>query len=158
MPNDTADKLVQISTATISMQLLKRGIRRCYIEGSVPLTSGYERVAGPAFTIRFVPMREEITTSYAAGQEKEITLHDGSVVHLHKTSENYDPYDKEDALHHMNQHKKEGKIATGLLYINQSTSDLHELQDTVDKPFNSMNEAELCPGNEALRDINDTFR
>lgn len=108
--------------------------------------------------VDFVPMREEITTSYGAGQEKEITLHDGSVVHLHKTSDNYDPYDKENALHHINQHKKEGKIATGLLYINQSTSDLHELQDTVDKPFNSLNESELCPGSEALRDINDTFR
>lgn len=67
MPNDTAAQLVQISTATITMQLLKRGIRRCYIEGPVPLTPGYERVAGPAFTIRFVPMREDLSTpaSYA---------------------------------------------------------------------------------------------
>ena len=106
----------------------------------------------------FVPMRKEITTSYAAGKEKEITLHDGSVIHLHKTNGNYDPYDKENALHHINQHKKQGKIATGLLYINQSTSDLHELQDTVDKPFNSLNSHDLCPGNEALSDINNTFR
>ena len=59
---------------------------------------------------------------------------------------------------HINQHKKNGKIATGLLYINQSTSDLHELQDTVDKPFNSLNNHDLCPGNEVLADINDTFR
>ena len=41
--------------------------------------------------IDFVPMRKEITTRYAAGKEKEITLHDGSVIHLHKTSESYDP-------------------------------------------------------------------
>jgi 2-oxoglutarate ferredoxin oxidoreductase subunit beta len=109
-------------------------------------------------TLDFVPMRKEITTSYAAGKEKEITLHDGSVIHLHKTNGNYDPYDKENALHHINQHKKQGKIATGLLYINQSTSDLHELQDTVDKPFNSLNSHDLCPGNEALSDINNTFR
>ncbi|MCP5080216.1 MAG: ribonuclease activity regulator RraA [Alphaproteobacteria bacterium] len=67
MANETLDKLVQISTATITMQLLKRGIRRCYIEGATPLTGGYERVAGPAFTIRFVPMREDVSTpaSYA---------------------------------------------------------------------------------------------
>ena len=31
-----------------------------------------------------VPMQKEITTSYAACKEKEITLHDGSVIHLHK--------------------------------------------------------------------------
>ena len=88
----------------------------------------------------------------------DITLHDGSVIHLHKTSQNYDPYDKENALHHINQYKKQGKIATGLLYINQSTSDLHELLDTVDKPFNSLGKHDLCPGNEVLADINQTFR
>lgn len=58
----------------------------------------------------------------AIGQEKEITLHDGSVIRLHKSGYNYDPYDKENALHHISQHKKPGKIATGLLYINQSAS------------------------------------
>lgn len=108
--------------------------------------------------VDFVPMREEITTSYPPGHEKEITLHDGSVIHLHKTSTNYDPYDKENALHHINAHKKQGKIATGLLYINQSTSDLHALQDTVEKPFNKLSTQDLCPGNEALADINNTFR
>ena len=67
MAKDVADQLVQISTATITMQLLKRGIRRCSIEGAAPLAEGYERVAGPAFTIRFVPMREDLSTpaSYA---------------------------------------------------------------------------------------------
>ena len=108
--------------------------------------------------VDFVPMREEITTIYSAGKEKEITLHDGSVIHLQKTSSNYDPYDKENALHHINKHKKQGQIATGLLYINQSTSDLHELQDTVDKPFNTLGNHDLCPGNEVLTDINETFR
>lgn len=108
--------------------------------------------------VDFVPLREEIITSYAAGKEKEITLHDGSVVHLHKTDNNYDPTDKENALHHINEHKKQGKIATGLLYINQSTSDLHELQETVDKPLNCLGNQELCPGSEALNDINNTFR
>jgi len=108
--------------------------------------------------VDYVPMRKEITTSYDAGQEKEITLHDGSVIHLHKTGNNYDPYDKQNALRHINEHKNQGKIATGLLYINQSTSDLHELVDTVDKPFNTLNEHDLCPGAESLADINQTFR
>ena len=108
--------------------------------------------------VDFVPMRKEITTSYAAGKEKEITLHDGSVIHLHKTGEDYDPYDKENALHHINAYKNKGKIATGLLYINQSKSDLHDLQDTVDKPFNQLTHHDLCPGNDALSDINQTFR
>ena len=108
--------------------------------------------------VNFVPMREEITASYAAGKEKEITLHDGSAIHLHKTGQDYDPTNKENALHHVNAYKEQGKIATGLLYINQSTSDLHELQETVDKPLNSLGNQELCPGSKALNDINNTFR
>lgn len=108
--------------------------------------------------VDFVPMRKEITTSYAPGKVKEITLHDGSVIHLHKTSDNYDPHSKENALHHINAYKKQGKIATGLLYINQTTSDLHGIQDTVDRPFNSLSSQDLCPGNEVLADINNTFR
>jgi len=124
-------------------------------------THGYKNTwenYGALSAVDFVPMREEITTSYAPGQAKEITLHDGSVIHLHKTSNNYDPYDKENALHHINAHKKQGKIATGLLYINQSTSDLHDLQDTVEKPLNTLVANELCPGDEALDAINNTFR
>ena len=43
-------------------------------------------------------------------------------------------------------------------YINQSTSDLYELQNTVDKSFNQLIEHDLCPGDEVLQDINQTFR
>jgi 2-oxoglutarate ferredoxin oxidoreductase subunit beta len=108
--------------------------------------------------IDYVPMKQEITTNYAEGEDKEITLHDGSVIHLHKTSSNYEPYNREDALHHINQYKKNGKIATGLLYINQDTADLHELNDSVDKPLNNLSSQDLCPGNEVLQSINETFR
>jgi 2-oxoglutarate/2-oxoacid ferredoxin oxidoreductase subunit beta len=108
--------------------------------------------------VDFVPMREEITTSYKAGEDKDITLHDGSVVHLHKNNRDYDPYDKENALHYINHYKKDGQIATGLLYINQNTSDLHHLLQTVDRPFNSLTTHDLCPGNEVLTTINATFR
>jgi 2-oxoglutarate/2-oxoacid ferredoxin oxidoreductase subunit beta len=108
--------------------------------------------------VDFVPMRDEITTSYDAGKEKEITLHDGSVIHLHKTDDSYDPSNKQQALNHINQHKEEGKIATGLLYINQSAADLHETQGTIDKPLNSLGISDLCPGNDVLSGINDTFR
>ena len=108
--------------------------------------------------IDFVPMREEITTSYSAGKDKEITLHDGSIIHLHKTGANYDPSNKENAINHINTHKKNGEIATGLLYIDQSMADFHELQDTVDKSLNELNSSELCPGNETLQNINQTFK
>lgn len=51
----------QISTATLTMQLLKRGIRQVWMYGPKPLAEGQERIAGPAFTLRFIPGREDLS-------------------------------------------------------------------------------------------------
>lgn len=51
-----------LPTATITTVLLKRGIRRAWMRGPRPLFGGGERVAGPAFTLRFVPAREDLAT------------------------------------------------------------------------------------------------
>lgn len=51
----------QISTATLTMQLLKRGIRQVWMYGPKPLAAGQERIAGPAFTLRFIPGREDLS-------------------------------------------------------------------------------------------------
>lgn len=59
--------LRQVSTATLTMVLLKRGIRSSWLRGPTPLVPMAERVVGPAFTIRFVPGREDLSQpeSYA---------------------------------------------------------------------------------------------
>jgi regulator of RNase E activity RraA len=51
-----------ITTATITTMLLKKGIRRSWMLGPKPLVAGAGRVAGPAFTLRFVPAREDLAT------------------------------------------------------------------------------------------------
>src|SRR4030088_2031197 len=55
------DKLRHVTTGTITTMLLKKGIRRCWMTGPMPLQGG-ERVVGPAFTLRFVPVREDLAT------------------------------------------------------------------------------------------------
>ena len=55
------DALRHITTGTITTVLLKKGIRRCWISGPMPLRDG-KRVVGPAFTLRFVPVREDLAT------------------------------------------------------------------------------------------------
>lgn len=59
---ETAVLLRGVSTATASLQLLKRGIRRCFLEGVAPLDPALPRLVGPAYTLRFVPFREDVTT------------------------------------------------------------------------------------------------
>jgi len=59
--NDLTAKLTRVTTATLTTVLLKRGLRNVWLRGPMPLAPG-ERVAGPAFTLRFVPAREDLAT------------------------------------------------------------------------------------------------
>jgi regulator of RNase E activity RraA len=60
--NGLFDILRKVSTATVTTMLLKKGIRRCWMNGPKPLVPGGERIVGPAFTLRFVPAREDLAT------------------------------------------------------------------------------------------------
>lgn len=64
----TLDVLRKVTTATMTTMLLKKGIRRCYINGPKPLVGGGERLVGPAFTLRFVPAREDLATPESWGK------------------------------------------------------------------------------------------
>jgi regulator of RNase E activity RraA len=54
--------LKTISTATITTVLLKKGLRNVWMRGTKPIAAGYPRLVGPAFTLRFVPSREDLAT------------------------------------------------------------------------------------------------
>src|SRR6188508_1193665 len=45
----------------------------------------------------FVPPAEEITTEYAAGDVRRVTLHDGGTIQLRKLAQDYDPTDRDRA-------------------------------------------------------------
>ncbi|MCR9149620.1 MAG: ribonuclease activity regulator RraA [Rhodobacteraceae bacterium] len=54
--------LQTVSTATITTVLLKKGLRNVWMRGTQPMRPGQGRLAGPAFTLRFVPAREDLAT------------------------------------------------------------------------------------------------
>jgi regulator of RNase E activity RraA len=54
--------LVGVTTATLTTILLKKGLRNVWIRGAFPLTSGVPRIVGRAFTVRFIPAREDLAT------------------------------------------------------------------------------------------------
>jgi len=64
MPLDAAaiETLSTIATATLTTVLLKRGLRNVWLRGAKPLRPGQPRIVGPAFTLRFVPAREDLAT------------------------------------------------------------------------------------------------
>ena len=56
------DTLSAISTATLTTILLKKGLRNIWMRGTRPLRPEQPRVVGEAFTMRFVPAREDLAT------------------------------------------------------------------------------------------------
>ena len=54
--------LTGVTTATLTTVLLKKGLRNVWIRGAFPLAPGTPRVVGRAFTVRFIPAREDLAT------------------------------------------------------------------------------------------------
>jgi regulator of RNase E activity RraA len=62
LDRDMVKTLSAISTATITTILLKKGLRNVWLRSCRPLCYGSPRVVGAAFTLRFIPMREDLAT------------------------------------------------------------------------------------------------
>ena len=56
------DVLSKVTTATLTTLLIKKGLRNVWLRGSMPLKPGQGRIVGRAFTLRFVPAREDLAT------------------------------------------------------------------------------------------------
>lgn len=54
--------LANATTATLTTLLLKRGLRNVWLRGPRPIRGGQPRLVGRAFTLRFVPAREDLAT------------------------------------------------------------------------------------------------
>ena len=56
------ETLSKVTTATLTTLLLKKGLRNVWMRGTRPLNPGQPRLVGRAFTLRFVPAREDLAT------------------------------------------------------------------------------------------------
>ena len=67
MPLDpqARETLMAVTTATITTILLKKGLRNVWMRGTLPLAPGQGRIVGPAFTMRYIPAREDLATPAA---------------------------------------------------------------------------------------------
>jgi regulator of RNase E activity RraA len=62
LTSDSRAALAGVSTATLTTVLLKKGLRNVWMRGAMPLSKGQGRRVGEAFTLRFVPAREDLAT------------------------------------------------------------------------------------------------
>lgn len=56
----TAQRLAAVSTATLTTVLFKRGFRNTFLQGLRPLHGGSANMVGRAYTLRYIPAREDM--------------------------------------------------------------------------------------------------
>ena len=62
LEREIVETLSSVSTATITTILLKKGLRNVWLRDCRPLRAGFPRIVGAAFTLRFIPTREDLAT------------------------------------------------------------------------------------------------
>ncbi len=62
LSEQTRERLSRVGTASVANALLKRGMRRVYMLGIAPLSPDQPTMVGPAYTLRFIPAREDVDT------------------------------------------------------------------------------------------------
>jgi len=68
MQAEIIDQLRQVSTATVTMQLLKRGFRTGSMTGLRLWGADTARMVGPAYTLRYIPAREDLCGAPKPGE------------------------------------------------------------------------------------------
>ncbi|HVZ72639.1 MAG TPA: 2-oxoacid:ferredoxin oxidoreductase subunit beta [Polyangia bacterium] len=107
----------------------------------------------------FVPHASEILAQIGGGPEgTTVTMHDGSVVVFKSVAEGYDPRHREKAMAYLMEHQKSGQVPTGLLFVDETVPEMHEIQGTIEQPLNQVPFEKLCPGNKALEELQEAFR
>jgi 2-oxoglutarate ferredoxin oxidoreductase subunit beta len=103
--------------------------------------------------IGFVQAYEQIDIDYAAGEVREVELHDGSRILLKKLEEDYDPSDTVQALQRLHRATEKGQMLTGLVYLRPEKKSFLSLLNIVDQPLASMTIEQTRPPKEALDKI-----
>jgi 2-oxoglutarate ferredoxin oxidoreductase subunit beta len=112
----------------------------------------------PVLMADYVPPAKEIKAQYDEGAAMPITLHDGSQIVLRKIDSGYDPADRAKVYSYLEQRQVAGEIVTGLLYIDESRQEMHELSNVSETPLTAIEFDELCPGQSTLQKLQNAYR
>jgi len=112
----------------------------------------------PAVHADFIPPEREITADYPEGEALPVVMHDGSRIVLRKCDASYDPTSRSAASTFIQERMKDGEYLTGLLLLEPSGRDFHDVNATPDEPLNSLPFEKLSPGSKALENILSRYR
>ncbi len=105
--------------------------------------------------LSYVPPAEEILVEYKAGEDLEVSLHDGSTILLKKLGRDFDPSDRAESIRILEEANSCNCLLTGLIYVDPSKPELTELYNLVDEPLNRLKETDLRPAPESIDRVNE---
>jgi 2-oxoglutarate ferredoxin oxidoreductase subunit beta len=106
----------------------------------------------------FVPPAEEITATAQPNGVATVQMHQGGLVRFRSVPDSYDPTDRAAVFSYLEERQSKGEVVTGLLYLDESVSDVHELNNTTGVPLSRVPYEALCPGAAALDTLQEGFR
>jgi 2-oxoglutarate ferredoxin oxidoreductase subunit beta len=106
----------------------------------------------------FVPPESEILAHIGPTGSTTVTMHDGSVVRFTRTPPDYDPTDRGKVTEFLDSRAGTGEVLTGLLYVDGSNADMHELSNSTEVPMAHLPYEALCPGSAVLEKLQDEYR
>jgi len=128
-------------------------------EGSTKSYRYTREHAKPVTWADFVPPAEEITAVYEPGALHTVQLHDGGgEIRFRKVPEDYDPTDRDGVQAYLRGRERDGEVATGLLYVDPASAEMHATLNTVRRPLAALEWEEVCPGAERLAGVMEGFR
>jgi 2-oxoglutarate ferredoxin oxidoreductase subunit beta len=110
----------------------------------------------PLHDITYIPPREEIMLEkeMEAGEVREVTMHDGSVVILKNLEKSHDPFNRFEAIRALEEAQRNNWLTTGLIYIMEDLPTLSDTFNLVDTPLNRLTEADLRPAPAMIEKVN----
>ncbi len=127
-------------------------------EGSTKSYAHTRKHFNHVVNVDYIHPSEEIKASYAEGEAMPIHLHGGDTIVLRKVDSGYDPTSRAAAFKYLRERFNAGEITTGLLYVDESRDEMHELMGNVDTPLSKLPLDELNPGKAELANIQKNFR
>jgi 2-oxoglutarate/2-oxoacid ferredoxin oxidoreductase subunit beta len=112
----------------------------------------------PLHEIDYVAVQEPIIVAYGEGEVRTVELHDGSHIRLKKLDRDYDPCDRMQALSRLEDARCEQLLLTGLLYFEEGRSTLAEALRLTSTALVDLQDEQLRPPSQALKEVIGTFR
>jgi 2-oxoglutarate ferredoxin oxidoreductase subunit beta len=122
-------------------------------EGSTKSYAYVKEHDAPLHSIDFVPYYEDTHVDYEPGTTREVTMPDGSRLVLHKLAADYEPTSREHAIDALWASRAEGKLLTGLFFVDPAQKPFEEDLALVDAPLAALPLDQVRPPKRVLDEI-----